>query len=105
MFEHNGALDIPTKSKADKKAVEIARAWATGGATEGSLRVATQKDPAARGIILVDLAKHIANTYQQVEGRDHAEVLQRIRSGMDAEWSSATDVPTGMVGQAVREAG
>jgi pyrimidine deaminase RibD-like protein len=98
MFGHNGALDIPTKSKADNKAVEIARVWAAGGAMEVSLRVATQKDPAAWGIILVDLAKHIANTYQQADGRNHAEVLARIRAGIDAEWSSATDVPTGKIG-------
>jgi pyrimidine deaminase RibD-like protein len=98
MFEHTGALDIPTKSKADKKAVEIARVWAAGGAREVSLRVATQKDPAAWGIILVDLAKHIANTYQQADGRNHAEILSRIRAGMDAEWTSATDVPKGKIG-------
>ncbi len=97
MFGHRGELDIPIKSKADKMAVEITRVWAAGGAMEVSLRVATQKDPAAWGIILVDLAKHIANTYQQADGRNHAEVLARIRAGLDAEWSSATDVPTGKI--------
>ena len=45
------------------------------------------------------LAKHIANTYQQVDGRDDADVLARIRAPMDAEWSSATDAPTGTIGE------
>lgn len=97
MFGHRGALSIPSHSKADKSAVEIARVWATADAMDVSFRVATEKDPAEWGIILVDLAKHIANTYQQVESRDPAEVLARIRAGMDAEWSSGTDVPTGSV--------
>jgi hypothetical protein len=97
MFGHRGELNIPTNSKANKSAVEVARVWAVGHGMEVSLRVATQKDPAAWGIILVDLAKHIANTYQQEDGRNHAEVLSRIRAGLDAEWSTATDVPKGKI--------
>lgn len=44
-------------------------------------------------MFLVDLAKHVANSYQQSEGRDFAEVLSRIKAGFDAEWNHATDTP------------
>ena len=98
MFEHSGQLDIPPHAKAHEDAVEIARIWAAAGKQDVVLRTGIWKDPAAWGLMLVDLAKHIANGYAQAEGRDRAEVLERIKAGLDAEWSAATDKPTGSVG-------
>jgi hypothetical protein len=97
MFGHRGELDVPPNAKGDKKAIEIARIWAAAGKQQVTLRPDIWKDPAAWGLMLVDLAKHVANAYEQMEGRDRAEVLARIKSGFDAEWSSATDSPTGTV--------
>ncbi len=54
-------------------------------------------DPAAWGLMLVDLAKHAANAYSQIEGRDRDEVLNRIKAGFDAEWDFATDDAKGSV--------
>lgn len=48
-------------------------------------------DPAAWGILLVDLAKHIANSYSQAHKLDKKEVLQRIREGFDIEWEFPTE--------------
>jgi hypothetical protein len=48
--------------------------------------------------MLVDLAKHVANAYEQVDGRDRDETLARIKAGFDAEWDHATDEPTGTAG-------
>ena len=45
--------------------------------------------------MLVDLARHVAGAYQQTQGRDPAEVMDRIRAGFDAEWNAATDKPEG----------
>jgi hypothetical protein len=47
--------------------------------------------------MLVDLAKHVANAYEQQEGRSNSDSLQRIRAGFDAEWSKATDHPAGHI--------
>ena len=98
MFEHRGELDVPPEAKGDPKAIEIARIWAADGKQEVALRWDLWKDPAAWGLMLVDLAKHVANAYEQTKGRDRAEVLARIKSGFDAEWSSPTDSPSGSVG-------
>jgi hypothetical protein len=95
MFGHRGQLEIPPNAKVAKDATEIARIWAAAGKQEVALRTDIWKDPAAWGLMLVDLAKHVANAYEQTEGRDRAEVLARIKAGFDAEWSSATDEPTG----------
>jgi hypothetical protein len=46
---------------------------------------------------LVDLARHIANAYQQASGRDPADVLKRIRTVFDAEWGNQTDEAVGSI--------
>ena len=88
-------LPIPPRAVAATRAVEIARAWIADGTQHVTLNAPAWKDPAAWGMFLVDLARHVANAYQQSEGRDHDEVLARIKVGFDAEWNHATDTPTG----------
>ncbi len=99
MAQHQGELDIPPAAAADRKAAEIARVWAAGGTQQVALRVGIWKDPAAWGILLADLARHVANAYREEEGRDIKETLARVRAGWDAEWDSPTDEPTGQVTQ------
>ncbi|MFN0020233.1 MAG: DUF5076 domain-containing protein [Pirellulaceae bacterium] len=87
-------LPIPPAAASATRAVEIARAWIVDHKQHVTLNAPAWKDPAAWGMFLVDLAKHVANSYQQSEGRDPAEVLTRIKAGFDAEWAHATDTPT-----------
>jgi len=87
-------LPIPPAAASATQAVEIARAWIVDHKQHVTLNAPAWKDPAAWGMFLVDLAKHVANSYQQSEGRDTVEVLTRIKAGFDAEWSHATDTPT-----------
>ena len=88
-------LPVPPVAAADPKAVEIARIWASRGSQHVSLATEIWDDPAAWGLMLVDLARHVANGYEQAQGRDREDVLRRIRAGFDAEWESPTDVATG----------
>jgi hypothetical protein len=90
-----GQLPIPPVAQRDPKATELARVWAAEGAQHVSLRPDVWSDPAAWGILLVDLAKHVANALQEQSGRDPSDTLNRIRAGFDAEWSHATDEPHG----------
>ena len=90
-------LDVPPATSMDPQATEIARVWAGPSGQYVSLRADTWDDPAAWGILLVDLAKHLGNAYR-ASGRSEADTLSRIRAGFDAEWSSATDTPTGKSG-------
>jgi len=93
--KHAGALEIPPVAHQDPKAVEIARIWGALGDQHVSLRPDAWDDPAAWGILLVDLAKHVANAHYELSGRKPSETLSRIRAGFDAEWNDATDTPTG----------
>ena len=91
-------LPVPSAAIADASARELARVWAAGGEQHVSLAAGLWTDPGAWGLLLVDLARHVANAYEQTEGRDRAEVLARIRDAFDAEWQTPTDSPTGSSG-------
>jgi hypothetical protein len=93
----NDELSIPDPAKRDTKSFELLRVWIAEKGQHVSLRTNVWSDPAAWGIMLVDLAQHIANAYQTTEGRDKVEVLKRLKAGLDAEFSKRTDAPTGKV--------
>jgi hypothetical protein len=88
-------LIVPPSVASNPKAVEMARIWHAEGKQHVSLNAPGWKDSAAWGLLLVDIAKHVANAYAQAEGRDVEETLARIKAGFDAEWNHATDEPTG----------
>jgi hypothetical protein len=88
-------LTISDAAKRDSKSFELLRVWIAENNQHVSLRAGVWEDPAAWGIMLADLAGHVANTYEQSEGRNRAETLQRIKAGFDAEMSSPTDPEAG----------
>lgn len=92
---HRNELSIPPTVAADLQSHELARIWVTQGSQHVSIATGVWDDPAAWGIMLVDLAKHIANSYVQTQGLEVDAVLDRIREGFDAEWQSPTDEPRG----------
>jgi hypothetical protein len=92
-----GELPVPPAAAHDPDAAEIARIWASKGAQHVSLAPDLWKDPAAWGVMLVDLARHVANLYQELGGRTREDVLRRVRAGFDAEWQSKTSEATGSV--------
>ncbi len=70
------------------------------GSIEGqhvSLRAGVWDDAAAWGILLADLARHVANCYEETEVMDGLSALKRIKEGFDAEFASPTDDPTGEI--------
>jgi len=89
------SLIVPPIAETDPNAVEMARVWHSQGKQHISLNAPGWKDPAAWGLLLVDLARHVANAYAIAEGRDRAETLARVKAGFDAEWNKPTDKPTG----------
>jgi hypothetical protein len=92
---HEKELPIPLAAQSDVRAVELLRVWAAQGKQHVSLATNLWNDPATWGIMLVDLAKHIASAYKQTGSKAFADVLSRIKEGLDAEWSTATDEPSG----------
>ncbi|MGA9981100.1 MAG: DUF5076 domain-containing protein [Candidatus Sulfotelmatobacter sp.] len=93
----NQQLSIPEAATRDSKAVEVLRVWLAGEQQHVSIRVGVWDDPAGWGIMLADLARHVASSYQQSKGFDRFRTLQRIKAGLDAELASPTDEPTGRV--------
>ena len=91
-MSHPHELRIPDAVSADAaRATELARVWAAGGKLHVALATGLWEDPASWGIMLVDLARHVANAYvATTDGLDRDGVLERIKAGFDAEWSQAT---------------
>jgi hypothetical protein len=54
-------LGVPEAAKADSGSFEVLRVWIAKKGQHVSLRVGVWEDPAAWGILLVDLIRHIAN--------------------------------------------
>ncbi len=94
MPEPRTQLQIPDAVKEDPESFEILRIWIAGGAQHVSLFAEVWDDPAGWGLMLADLARHIANAYA-AEGKDRAATLERVCQGFRMEMDSATDEPTG----------
>jgi len=90
-------LDVPYTIEGDPNAIEVARIWVAHGRQHVHLRSGLWEDPAAWGIMLVDLARHVANAYEADGRGDYFEVLGKIRHMFDAEWDSPTDIATGQL--------
>ena len=90
-------LLIPDAAKRDLRSFEILRVWIANRGQHVSLRTDVWKDPSAWGILLADLARPIANSYQQDGGLDPLETLQQIRAALNVELASPTDKPSGQI--------
>lgn len=88
-------LPIPPNAATNDKARELLRVWASNGKQHVTLAAGLWEDPASWGIMLVDLAKHLANAYNKNRGDDRNIVLTRIKEAFEAEWKNATDQPSG----------
>jgi Domain of unknown function (DUF5076) len=88
-------LVIPDAAKNDAHSFELLRVWIANKGQHVSLRIGVWKDPAAWGLMLADLAKHVANSYEEDGGFDRIATLQRIKTAFDAELGSPTDEPSG----------
>ena len=88
-------LPIPPPALADPDARELIRVWAAGGAQHVSLAASAWKTPGSWGIVLVDLARHLARAYEQRGECDADAALAEIRAMFDAEWSQRSSKVTG----------
>ena len=97
MIDKLNELGIPDVAREDPKAFELLRVWIARKGQHVSLRAGVWDDPAAWGIMLADLARHVANSIQQDVGLDRLVVLRRIKAAWDAEFESPTDDPSGKI--------
>jgi hypothetical protein len=95
MNGHPGQLPIPFPASGDVKARELVRVWQSRGTIQMALQPDLWDDPGIWGIVLVDLAKLIAEAYDKSGQMDAAKALELIKQLFEAEWISPTDFPTG----------
>lgn len=78
----------------DPKAREVLRAWVANGGLICALRPETWDDAANWGIVLADVARHIANAVQELHGEEASATLAEIQNVFNAELGEPTDTPT-----------
>lgn len=90
-------LLIPESVQKSRHATELLRVWIAEGDQHVSILTDVWEDPAAWGLVLADLARHISSAYAMSQGRDPEVVLRRIAAGLAAELKFPTDIPTGTI--------
>ena len=81
-------LKIPPGVASDNKACELIRAWAAHGGLQCSLNPGVWPEDRAAiawGILLSDVARHVADALAQTYNLDKSATLSKIRSVFDAE--------------------
>lgn len=92
---------IPEAALRDKGAVEMLRVWIAEGKLHCSMKVGmyheTTKIPEdkAWGIILADVARHLATAMEASYGVKNSETVERVRSSFLKELESPTSEPEG----------
>jgi hypothetical protein len=90
-------LRVPEPARTDAKSFELLRVWIAHQDQHISLRVGVWKEPEHWGMMLADLARHIAAAFEQSEKRDPEETLARIKASFDTEMQSPTDEVRGEI--------
>ena len=93
----HGELLVPPMAEDDPKAIEVLRVWVAKGGQHVSINPFIWNEPEAWGIVLADLAGHLANAYMQEVGLDRQETLRKITELLIAELKNPTDHARGQV--------
>jgi hypothetical protein len=72
-------------------AQEVLRVWAVADTSQEYVLQPTWNDPAAWGLMLVDIARHAARAYARAGQLTEQQVLERIYWGFNVEWRAPTD--------------
>jgi hypothetical protein len=93
-------LDPPPAAARDKASFEVLRVWIAEQGQHVSIRSGAWEDPFAWGIVLADLARHIALAQQLHKPETDVEAfVERLLEGFHAEIENPTDEPEGEVTQ------
>jgi hypothetical protein len=86
------ALQIPP-SALEQGGVEVLRAAIVDGGLHVSLRRAFD-DPEAWGMLIADIARHVARIYAQEGAMSEDDVLERVRAIFESEMDAPSDPGT-----------
>ena len=91
-------LEIPPGAKTDKQASELIRAWAAHGGLQCSLNVdawSGDQTTIGWGILLSDIARHVANALHESRRLDPDKTLRQIQSVFNSELENPTAETSG----------
>ena len=88
-------LRVPDAARNDRRSFELLRVWIADGEQHISLRAGIWDDPQAWGVMLADLAGHIAIIFEQSGTLGREEALAGIREGFEAELAHPSDELSG----------
>ena len=93
-------LDIPLAAQRDKASFEVMRVFIAEQGQHVSIQSGAWEDPFAWGIVLADLARHIALAHQMQNPKvDQDAFMARLLEGFQAEIENPTDEPEGEITQ------
>lgn len=69
--------------------------WVANDGLVCSLRPETWDDTSAWGIVLADVARHVAGAVHELNREDQSATIERIRNTFNSELSDPTDEPKG----------
>ena len=93
-------LDIPLAAQRDKASFEVMRVFIAEQGQHVSIQSGAWEDPFAWGIVLADLARHIALAHQMQNPKvDQDAFMERLLEGFQAEIENPTDEPEGEITQ------
>lgn len=84
------SLPIPPVMATDHRSTEIVRVWVGSGQSHFTILPLAWKDPAVWGILLADLARHVATEYSKETSTNTDEVIARVRAAFDVEMNHPT---------------
>ena len=84
-------LATPAQVLSNPDSQEILRVWIAENRNVFIAYPGAFADPAAWGLLLVDLARHVAQGYSKDGKGDVDAMLVRIKQGFDAEWEVNTN--------------
>jgi hypothetical protein len=93
-------LVVPPAAQRDEDAVQMLSAWIAEKGLHCALNVGMwsadgHNEPAAWGILLADVVRHLANAIELEAGADHSETIAEIVDSLLSEIDSPTSVAKG----------
>lgn len=84
-------LSLPPEIVDAKQADEVLRAWIVDSRLVAVLDAQAFEDPGVWGMLLADIARHVGQAYEQLEGADAEQVSQAIARSFAEEIANPTD--------------
>ena len=96
------SLPIPAPAARDPRSVEMVRTWIAEGKLHVALNVGFWEQPArgvderdAWGVLMADMARHLANAHEEAYGRDPRETLVMTCKAFEREIGKPTSAHIG----------